>query len=235
MQQPEMLLRVAGLIMGVVSLFWVVRAGVPLVLSYVLDAETSGRQSTQTGTGKPLGNQLARKLGWLCGANLFLISIVSRTDPFLTVTLPVTTFLMVAAFVDYYVQKLPDKVTILAGLSLLAGLGVRLLLVPAPAPGRLLLSAAFGAGLWALTFAVIHYGFKGMGKGDLKLAPVIGGWLGLYSYQTAYAGLTLAAILGGLVAGILVLTKRLSLQSVIPFGPFMVAGAWLAWAAAVTA
>lgn len=77
-----------------------------------------------------------------------------------------------------------------------------------------------------LVLALIHP--AGMGFGDVKLAGVLGAALGYLSYLAlvigAFAGFCLGAVLG--LA--LMLSRRGSRKSAIPFGPFMIAGALLA-------
>ncbi|TSC72845.1 MAG: leader peptidase (prepilin peptidase) / N-methyltransferase [Parcubacteria group bacterium Gr01-1014_38] len=57
-----------------------------------------------------------------------------------------------------------------------------------------------------------------MGLGDAKLAGAMGLTLGL---QGLLAALLVAFVAGGLVAGLLLLSKRATLKSRIPFGPFL--------------
>jgi leader peptidase (prepilin peptidase)/N-methyltransferase len=63
----------------------------------------------------------------------------------------------------------------------------------------------------------------GMGMGDVKLLAAIGGWLG---YQAIVPTIFYGSLLGA-VAGILVIlvSRKLSLKSAIPFGPFLAIGA----------
>jgi leader peptidase (prepilin peptidase)/N-methyltransferase len=62
---------------------------------------------------------------------------------------------------------------------------------------------------------------KGMGFGDVKLAPTIGFLLGL---KSGLISLYIAFIAGALVGIILLLLKKKGLKSKIAFGPFLVIG-----------
>ncbi|NKX53259.1 prepilin peptidase [Arthrobacter mobilis] len=85
--------------------------------------------------------------------------------------------------------------------------------------------AAGGAVLWAFYFLVRFIHPAGMGFGDVKLAGVLGMYLGYLGFgQLLWA--TLAAFaLGGLYGLLLLALRRGTLKSAIPFGPFMVLGA----------
>lgn len=63
----------------------------------------------------------------------------------------------------------------------------------------------------------------GMGMGDVKLLAAIGGWLG---YQAIVPTIFYGSILGaGCGLALMGLTRRLSLRTAIPFGPFLAIGA----------
>jgi len=66
----------------------------------------------------------------------------------------------------------------------------------------------------------------GMGGGDIKLAFVLGFWL---SWPKTLAALVFAFWLGGAVAVFLLMKRKKTMKSRIPFGPFLAAGAWLAF------
>lgn len=65
---------------------------------------------------------------------------------------------------------------------------------------------------------------KGMGFGDVKLTfnigLILGLWNGLYALYIGF-------ISGGLVGGIILLTKRANLKSKIAFGPFLILGLYI--------
>ena len=62
---------------------------------------------------------------------------------------------------------------------------------------------------------------KGMGMGDVKLAFGIGAIL---PFAYAFSALYIAFLTGGLISVILIVMRKKSLKSAIPFGPFMVLG-----------
>jgi leader peptidase (prepilin peptidase)/N-methyltransferase len=66
-----------------------------------------------------------------------------------------------------------------------------------------------------------------MGMGDVKLAGVLGMGLAWLGWSEWLVGAFLAFLLGAVVGLGLMLLRRASRRSAIPFGPFMVAGALL--------
>jgi leader peptidase (prepilin peptidase)/N-methyltransferase len=84
---------------------------------------------------------------------------------------------------------------------------------------------------------VVLYGFyfllaliypAGMGFGDVKLAGVLGLYLGWLGWAELVAGGFLGFLFGGVVGGALMAVRRAGRKSTIPFGPFMLAGALVA-------
>ena len=86
--------------------------------------------------------------------------------------------------------------------------------------------------LEALVSAVAYFVFMlvfsltgGMGMGDVKLAGVLGICAGLIGAGTAVASPVAAFVLGGVAA---LVALRRGAGASIPFGPFMLAGFWVA-------
>lgn len=96
--------------------------------------------------------------------------------------------------------------------------GARLFGLPG---GRVL---AGGAVLWLFYFVLRLVYPPGMGFGDVKLAGVLGMYLGYLGWGHVFAGTFAAFLLGGLWSLGLLASRRGSLKSAIPFGPFMLAG-----------
>jgi len=110
----------------------------------------------------------------------------------------------------------PIGATLLTGAAVMAGEAERLL----PA----LIGAAALFGLYLL-MALLYPG--GMGLGDVKLAGMLGLYLGWLGWGPLAVGAFSAFLLGGLFSLVLVITRRANRKSGIPFGPWMLAGAWL--------
>ncbi len=77
-------------------------------------------------------------------------------------------------------------------------------------------------------FFLLHYLSKGrwVGGGDAKLGFFLGLWLG---WPTGFTAILFAYILGTIIGVGLIVSRQASLKSKIPFGPFLVTGAWIAY------
>ena len=85
-----------------------------------------------------------------------------------------------------------------------------------------------GAAVLAL-FVVLHLiNPSGMGLGDVKLAGPMGALLGWLSWQVAMVGVVIGFALVAVVGIAMILARRADRKSALPFGPFMLAGAWVA-------
>ncbi|GIG20377.1 prepilin peptidase [Cellulomonas chitinilytica] len=82
-----------------------------------------------------------------------------------------------------------------------------------------------GAALFAVYFVLVIAYPAGMGLGDVKLAGVLGLYLGWFGWGALLVGWFAAFLLGGLFAVGLVVARRAGRKSGIPFGPWMLLGA----------
>ena len=88
--------------------------------------------------------------------------------------------------------------------------------------------AAIGMAALFLLYAVMAFAYPGgMGLGDVKLAGVLGLYLGWSGWGSLAVGALAAFILGGLFGLILIIIRKANARSGIPFGPWMIAGAWI--------
>ncbi|HEV8372398.1 MAG TPA: prepilin peptidase [Actinomycetota bacterium] len=132
---------------------------------------------------------------------------------------------LVLAVIDATTRLLPNRITypafpLVAVLLLAASLGLGDL----GRFGRGLLAAA-AVGAFFLLLALISP--RGMGLGDVKLAPTLGLALGWLSWGTVAVGVFAAFLLGGLAGLAAMLVLGLSRKSLLPFGPWLVTGALL--------
>ena len=88
-------------------------------------------------------------------------------------------------------------------------------------------AAIGGAALFVAYFAMALVYPGGMGFGDVKLAGVIGMLLGFLGWGTLIVGAFSAFLLGGFFGIALLVGRKANRKSGIPFGPWMLAGAWL--------
>ena len=92
---------------------------------------------------------------------------------------------------------------------------------------QLVTMLAGAAALFVLYFAIALISPRGMGFGDVKLAGVLGLYLAHLGIAQLVVGAFAAFLLGGLFAIVLLALRRVARTSGIPFGPWMLAGAWL--------
>ena len=177
--------------------------------------------------------ELGMGLFFVTVAVLFAPTILAAPDTRSIVSglLVLVAFLFLAAvsvalaLIDIDVHKLPNAIVL-----------------PAYAVGAVLLSSASivsgeysvllraGIAMAALFLAYFLMAFlypAGMGLGDVKLAGVLGLYLGWVGWGAVIVGALGAFILGGVYAFVLILGKRANRKSGIPFGPWMLVGAWL--------
>jgi len=84
-------------------------------------------------------------------------------------------------------------------------------------------SAALGGAIGFVVFLLIALVSRGgMGWGDVKLAALIGLATG---FPLVFVAIIMAAILGGVVAVVLLATRRRGRREMIPFGPFLAVAA----------
>lgn len=129
------------------------------------------------------------------------------------------------ALIDIDTHRLPDRIVLpsyVVGIVLLGGAAVL-----SQDIGALLSALAGGAVLVAVYLALALIRPGGMGLGDVKLAGAIGILLGYLGLGPLLVGAFGAFLLGGLFSIVLLALRRAGRRSGIPFGPWMLAGAWI--------
>jgi leader peptidase (prepilin peptidase)/N-methyltransferase len=130
------------------------------------------------------------------------------------------------AMIDLDVKRLPNSVVLPSYVVALV-----LLSAAALANGEWsnLLRALFGmAALFAFYFLLVVVYPSGMGFGDVKLAGVLGLYLGYLGWAEVITGGFLGFLFGGVVGAGLMVMRKAGRKSQIPFGPFMLMGALVA-------
>jgi len=148
---------------------------------------------------------------------LLLFLLVSRsTDPIVLVSHAAFLMALVAvAWIDLDTRTIPDVVTIPG-----VGLGLAASLFAPPGIGAALLGAfCGGVSLW-LVGALYERaaGAPGMGGGDVKLAAMMGAFLGVGG---VFGAIFLASLAGSVFGLALIAKGRGSRRTAIPFGTFL--------------
>ena len=135
---------------------------------------------------------------------------------------PLAYALLVITFIDLDLKIIPDKIT-LPGIAV--GLVVAPLLKLTTLPESLLGAVVGGGALYVIgILGAVAFKKESMGGGDVKLAAMLGAFLG----WKAVVILLFAAFLMGAVAGIAVMARKgRDWDHIVPFGPFIAAGAFL--------
>lgn len=152
-----------------------------------------------------------------------LAGVVARFPelPALPIFLAYAAVLVLMLATDLDQRLLPDVLTLPLVPATLAVvlLGWDPLVPAAELPLALVAAIAIPAVLLALS---LPFGNGALGLGDVKLLVSVGLLLGL---QRAIGGLIVGALLAGIVIAILLLARRITLHSYVPFGPFLIIGA----------
>jgi leader peptidase (prepilin peptidase)/N-methyltransferase len=122
--------------------------------------------------------------------------------------------------IDLRAKLLPNAIVYpLAGVI---GAGSIAIAVAAHDSSRFWWSLAGAAGMWLIYLALALVG--GAGGGDLKLAAVLGAWLGTWGWEPVLAGTVLAYVIA-MPHTLVILVRTRSMKQTIAFGPYLLAGA----------
>ncbi len=102
--------------------------------------------------------------------------------------------------------------------------------------GPILRAVGGGALYFVLLFVLALIARGGFGFGDVKLAFLLGMFAAYQSWDTLIVAIFAAFLLGGLVSLLLVVFRIRSRKDAIPFGPYLVLGAYvaIAWAGTIS-
>lgn len=147
------------------------------------------------------------------------VVLVKHSTHDIALGLVLIAFLVPIALIDFDHRLIPNKLTLLAAVLAIA-------IGAATNPGFLpeQLIAGAGAALFLLVFVLAYP--RGMGMGDVKLAGVLGLFLGREVGVALLSGVMLGSVVGAFVIA------RVGVQqgrkTAMPFGPFLAAGGVLA-------
>ncbi|MFD1714761.1 prepilin peptidase [Amnibacterium flavum] len=129
------------------------------------------------------------------------------------------------ALIDLDVRRLPNAIVLplfIVGAVLLTTSSV------ITGDGEALLRAGIGTLVLGGVYLALALAVPGgMGMGDVKLAAVLGLYLAWLGWPQLAVGAIAAFLLGGLFGVVLLLTRRARRGSSVPFGPWMLLGAWI--------
>lgn len=177
--------------------------------------------------------ELAGGLAFAAVALFFVppIIVAGSTPNTVAAIIVLVAFLYLAAIsialvlIDIDVRRLPNSIVLPA-----YAVGAVLFTVAAVLTGDFgpLLTSAIGSiALGGIYLALAFFVPGGMGLGDVKLAGALGLFLGWLGWGPLAVGAIFAFLLGGVFGIILIAVRKGGRKTAIPFGPWMVAGAWV--------
>ncbi len=152
---------------------------------------------------------------------LFGLVAATQDDTFRVVLgLLLVTTLVPVTLIDLDTRRIPNAITLPSAIAaLVAGLALDLDFVP-----EMLIA---GAAAFAFFFAAAYLYPRGMGMGDVKLAGVLGLYLG-----RAVAPAIFIALITGVIVGIVIIARvgqAAGRKTAVPFGPFLALGGIIAF------
>lgn len=147
----------------------------------------------------------------LCGAAVLAL----HSPAHVALAIALILILVPTALIDLDHGIIPNRIT---ALGAILAIGIGSALDPSGEPERLIAGTAAGG---FLLLAVLAYP-RGMGMGDVKLAGVLGLFLG-----ASVAPALLVALVSGLIVGAVVMANKgvtAGRKTAVPFGPFLALG-----------
>jgi leader peptidase (prepilin peptidase)/N-methyltransferase len=159
------------------------------------------------------------------GTALLMVAVALRVDDpeVLGAALVVAAAGVALALIDLEHGRLPFALTGVAAVPVVGLLALDQARGAAVPVSSLAVAVAAWAGVYAGCWALTRG--RGMGLGDVALAPVLVLAVGGLGVGSALVGLGAGFVLGGLVAGVLLATGRVARGDRVPHGPFMLVGA----------
>ncbi len=130
--------------------------------------------------------------------------------------------LVALSWIDLHTQRLPRGIIYWTAL-----IGVPLLCVAAIVEGepKRIWMMLLGAGISLAIMGFIYLVSRGgLGDGDVRLSPLLGGYLGFLNPGLAPVGLFFGFLIGAVVGVALMLAKKAGRRTAVPFGPFLALG-----------
>lgn len=155
------------------------------------------------------------------------IVITFGYQPYTLVLLVFACMSIALAFIDWDTMRLPNNIVLTVGPVVIAAAALSAYTqdgwtgVTGVAVGAGATLAVYGL-LWVVTLG------RGLGLGDVKLAPTLGAVLGYLGFTAVIIGLAASWILGATVAIVGLIVGFVKPRQPFPFGPYLLMGTWVA-------
>ncbi|MCD4557403.1 prepilin peptidase [Schaalia sp. lx-100] len=166
-------------------------------------------------------------LWWMCAIIGAVMVVAAEQRPASPALVAVAMVGVVSSVVDARTHQLPDTYTAVMACGVISG--IFLAGLTAAQPFILLGKVMTGALLWLVPLWCASRIPHGMGKGDVKLAPVLGAMLGILGIQAALTALILSFVAAGLAALTHIVTGQAGTDTRIPMGPWLIGSALLSY------
>ena len=130
--------------------------------------------------------------------------------------------LVAQSWIDLHTQRLPREITY-AGM-VLGGVALTVAAIVIEEPERIWMMALGALSALSAMWLIYIVSRGGMGKGDVRLAPLLGMYLGWLNPGIVLPGLFFGFIAGAVVGVAMMAAKRAGRRTAVPFGPFMALG-----------
>ncbi|MFJ9849556.1 prepilin peptidase [Streptomyces sp. NPDC101150] len=159
------------------------------------------------------------------GTALVCAALAAATGarPELAVWLAMAPVAVLLVAVDRQVRRLPDVLTLPLAVVAAGALGLVGAMTGETGAWRRALLGGLALGVFYLLLFAVNPG--GIGLGDVKLAFALGIALGWYGWRTVVTGGAAGVLIGAAYGAALMLVRRGG-PKVMPFGPFMIIGAF---------
>lgn len=122
-------------------------------------------------------------------------------------------------------QLIPNRI-LFPGLGIAGGLLIAGAVIDGTG-GDLIRGGVAAAAFFAFLLVVALVARGGFGMGDVKLALLLGLFLGHAGWDALIVGFVLAILLGGIASVVLLVFTRKGRKAKFAYGPYLVAGAWI--------
>jgi len=164
----------------------------------------------------------------LATAALFVLFAIEFQDDLATVIAYwiLAATLVAQTAIDLETQRLPRSITYTAMVMGAVALTVAAIVIDEPE--RIWMAAVGAVIALAIMWLIYTLSKGGMGDGDVRLAPLLGMYLGWINPGIVAPGLFFGFIAGAVVGVAMMAGNRAGRRTALPFGPFMAAGTVIA-------
>jgi len=169
--------------------------------------------------------ELANAVSWVVLTWWCLETSDEHISELLPLLLALSSFTIILTLIDIEHHRLPNAIVIWMYPTAVAGLAYAGVVGGQAQVSQSLLMAIVWlitvGGVWLVTSG------RGMGFGDVKLAPALGLVLGWVGWSAGFVGLFGTWILGGCAGLVLMVMGKARRGTALAFGPFLFAGLWI--------